>query len=253
MKHLSEGTALRSALCALALALGVATTPAAASVRTGATTDGTRVRLSGKRITVKLPKTVIRGSLVRVSCGREGTAGHKVTSASERYSHGRRLGLQFRTDVSRIAEWCYFDTSKHNVDARRLPDGAVTLRPALGSPPADLQSGPGVREAVTTSTDGAPYGGLQGEDGDARFLLKANVLTVRLRTGFRHSQVVRIGCVAGTSPDNDRVLAYRSLVLPARRQVVSADLEGTPGPEATSCLAEGTGGRSGDIAAANFR
>ncbi len=235
----------------LILALVLMVEPASASVRNGAASDGTRFHLDGKRIAVKLPKGIVRGSRVHVSCGREGKAGRQVTSARRRYSGRRHMRLRFRTDVSRRAEWCFY-TFKSKVGARRLPYSAARLLPRRSPAPAALRSGPGVREAVTSDGDGAAFGGLEGETGDARFLLKANVLTVRLRAGFSRSRLVRLACTRGHSPGDAQILGYRALVLPAHRRVITADLEADAGTDAAVCVIEGTGGNSRDIAAAQF-
>lgn len=244
----------RPGLLALVLAgcLSATVGLAAAALRTGQDSDGARFRLSGRTLVLELPKGTPPDSRVGGACGRAGSSGRRVSGGHRTFRSDRRLRFRLRRDVSRTAEWCTFETSKFNADASQLPYGAVALRPRLAVPPTHLRSGPGVREAATTSSDGEAYGGFAGEDGDARFLLSGRVLTVRLRERSTRSELVTLACTQGSDPDSDRSVGYRSVVLPAGKHVVTADLEARAEDTATGCLIEGTGGRSGDIAAAAF-
>jgi len=236
-------------LCAV---LAVTAAPADGAVRRGSGADGTRFFLNGKQVAVRLPDGVRRGWQVRVSCGSEVLGSRRIASARLPSTGKRRVRMRFATDVSRSAEWCFFDTSAYNVSSRGLPTDAAILRPRRIRPPRDLTSGPGVREAVTTDTDGKAFGGFEGQAGDAHFYLRGSVLTVRLRRAVRYARVVRLVCARGDTPETGAPVAYRSAVLPARRHTITADLGRDPGSNSGACLIEGTGINSGDIAAAAF-
>lgn len=229
--------------------LAGAASGATPAVRSDQDSGGARLLLSGRQLVVELPKATPINSRVRAGCGRSGRSGRRVAFARGTFSGDRLLRFRLARDVSRVAEWCTFETRKRNVDARRLPYGAVALGP---QPPENLRSGPGVREAVTTSVDGQAYGGFAGEDGDAHFLLDGRVLTVRLRERSVRSELVRLVCVQGSTPESERSLGSRTVVLQKGKRAVTADLEGSAEEKAAGCLIEGTGEHSGDIAVAAF-
>ena len=237
----------------LALAILCAAPPASAALRVGQDSVSVKFRLSARQLLVELPRATPLGSRIRAGCGRSGLSGRRAAFTSRIFRGPRRLRFRLPQDVSSTAEWCAFETEKSNVDARRLPHGAAALRPLLARPPKHLRSGPGIREAVTTDTDGEAYGGYAGDDGDARFLLDGRILTVRLRRASRRSELVRLVCVAGSRPGEERLLGHRAVVLPAGKRVVTADLEGLAEPQAAACLIEGALDSAGDIVGAAFK
>ena len=229
--------------------------PATASgaVRRGDATDGTRFFLKGKNLDVRLPAGLRPGWRLRVACGSHDRAGRRIQSARATYRGVRRIGLRFRRDISQTAEWCVFESFAFNVELSTLPSSAVALRPLRRQPPVPLTPGPGVRQAVTTDTDGKAHGGYAGYDGDATFLLRGSVLTVRLRAPHDHAMVVRVACFFDSRLDKEVILGFRAVPVRARQRVITADLGRDVASRATSCLLEGAGNQnSGDIAAAEF-
>ena len=58
---------------------------------------------------------------------------------------------------------------------------------------------------VASRGDGTWKAPLKLAPGDARFLLRGSILTVRLCRGLRYAEVVRLGCTTGATPAEDRL------------------------------------------------
>jgi hypothetical protein len=227
----------------LALLGGLSAAPvsASATVRTGADTDGTRFRLHATALTVRLPARLRQHATYRAQCGRWGAASRLRGTDRRRARKGARL-LHFQLDkrVGDVAEWCQLKVLAR--DRTVIATAVAQLSPPPFASPPELVPGPGVREARTRSDDA-----LQGEDGDASFLLDGRVLTFRLARPLDDDMLLFLGCF---STVEETRAGLRFAVLRAGARSLTVDLEFEAEPVARGCLAEPDG--ASDLAAADF-
>lgn len=237
-------------LIATSLLAGAAT-EARAATHTGTTSEGVRITLTDRTVALRVPGQTPRGATLEIACGSQ-TRLRKdyAVATARRVRPHRRLRLRLRGRLGPV-EWCTFSTSARNVDLQRLPQGAAVMHPRPSLPPAPLQPGPGVREAVTTDEDEINGNQLDGRDGQARFLLSGSTLTVRLSgVSFQRSTTVALVCGAGHDARSSRV---RIVAVGRGRRVITADIGPEPSRRSEWCLVEGGVFGAGDIVGAVFR
>ncbi len=238
------------AVAILAAGALVTVAPAAgAATQTGRTSEGVRFTLDGRVVSLRVPAHTPRGATLRVACGSQSSLRRDFATAARRVRPRQRLRLRLRGPLGPV-EWCTFAVNARNVDLQTLPSGAAVMHPRPSLPPAPLQPGPGVREAVTTDEDEVQGNALEGRDGEARFLLSGSTLTVRLSgVSIDRSTTVALVCGAGNSARNSRV---RIVAVGRGRRVITADI----GPERSRrsewCLLESGVFGAGDIVGAAF-
>ena len=225
--------------CAAAFVLAPS---ASAATRTATTSEGVRLTLGGRMVTLTVPQHTESDSRLTVECGYAFT---NTTGTRRGVRAGQRVTVRLRRSLP-FAEWCAFFTVERS--GTHGPEGAAVLEPRLGPPPARVQPGPGVRVARTDHLDDTSL--LRGE-GTVEFRLKDRTLTVELSVPFRRSSVVFLGCfVDGNHPEN----AIRGRVaVQAGRRILTAQLVGKPDPATLRlCLLEGSLNSGADIALVNL-
>jgi hypothetical protein len=240
---------VRLLLLALAAVLLLAAPAAAAEQRRATTSEGVRMTLDGRALTIDVPRQTARGARLRVECGRSirrvgrGDRGTAVGAARAR--PGRRQRIRLSRTV-RDAEWCAFTTARRGAPERSLPYGAARLLPEREPRRAPVVPGPGVRQGETRSDDRVGGDEVEGEDGDATFALAGRTLTVRLRERFA---LVTLACNLAT-PERAEFLSTRVVAVAAGQRTVTAVLDGDP-TRANHCLIEDDF-EGGDIAVAGL-
>jgi hypothetical protein len=212
-----------------------------AAPRSGTTSEGVRITLDGRTVSLRVPATVPRGARFVVYCGIERPPLSRPLPAQRtvRAVPRRRLRVTLARRA-RGAEFCGYRTE--NLGTERT--GAAVLGAPRPSPPP-VVPGPGVREGRTTDDDTLPESGeIEGDEGDAVLLTVDTRLTIRLREPLPRSTVLRMAC--GRS-DSRRGIAYRAVVVRGGQRVVTADI-GAVRPDADLCLVEEIDG--GDLAGA---
>ena len=212
--------------------------PAAeAAPRSGTTSEGVRITLDGRVVSLRVPARIPRETRLTVYCesDRPPLSQAGLPQRTVRARPGRRLRLTLPRRAAR-ADFCGYSTDTGITGA-----AVLTRAPS----PAAVAPGPGVREARTTNEDEIPdSGSLEGDDGDAVFLAVDTRITVRLARPLRRSTAVYVAC--GRFDTRER-LAYRAVVLRGGQRTVTVDA-GAVRPDADLCLIEDVTGS--DIAGA---